>query len=66
MAFCVARSVYAAGWVNDGNRQSFEALAHTDPVPLGVLAYAEQRARSAGPPAALDLATPWRPVREAA
>src|SRR5512133_4206897 len=38
MAFCESRSQFALGWLNGGNRQRFEAMATTSPVPMGILA----------------------------
>jgi len=38
MAFCTTRTRWALGWFGGGNRRQFEAVASTDPHPMGVLA----------------------------
>jgi ribosomal protein S18 acetylase RimI-like enzyme len=37
-AFCSTRGRFAAGWYGGGNRRRFEALARSEPDPMGLLA----------------------------
>jgi GNAT superfamily N-acetyltransferase len=39
MAFCTTRSQFARGWLRGGNERRFEAMAATEPSPMGVLAH---------------------------
>lgn len=39
MAFCTTRSQFARGWLLGGNERRFEAMAATEPSPMGVLAH---------------------------
>jgi GNAT superfamily N-acetyltransferase len=39
MAFCTTRSQFARGWLLGGNERRFEAMATTEPNPMGLLAH---------------------------
>jgi GNAT superfamily N-acetyltransferase len=39
MAFCTTRSQFARGWLRGGNERRFEAMAATEPSPMGILAH---------------------------